>query len=133
MISRHIVEKGSSEPNVTLALTPQRIHPCSTYSLVSGAEETRATSMWTFAKPMSARSAVITMKLSPQQLTRKEVNMRPIKISPRLQHTLNRILSRNIGRLDVSPKQRAALAVLLLEPSISAEGRKRRFNAPRKK
>jgi hypothetical protein len=52
-------------------------------------------------------------------------------IDPQIQRTINRLVIANLERLDLSPAQRAAIAVALLAPALEAAALKRRN--PKKK
>jgi hypothetical protein len=54
-------------------------------------------------------------------------------IHPRIQATINRIVLRNIERLDVTREQRAAIVVVLLEPSLSKKALRRMGQHRRRK
>jgi hypothetical protein len=48
-----------------------------------------------------------------------------MKIDPRIQATINRIVLRNLHRLDVTAAQRAAIVVALLAPRLPSRKRRK--------
>jgi hypothetical protein len=47
-------------------------------------------------------------------------------IDPQIQRSINKIVIRNLDKLDLSPAQRAGIVIAILEPALTAAARRRR-------